>query len=94
MGARIEANKSITFSSNNSSRKWLSRHRWRRLGKTVPAIVDTRDLGAHLNTLQSRGKGTTVSGRMRQTAGDTKRLDYVRAPYNKKEQVARAKMIP
>ena len=80
MGAKIVANKSITFTSNESPRKWLRRHRWRRLGKTVPVVTDTRDLGAHLNTSENRAKGTTLSDRMRKTAGDTKRLDYVNAP--------------
>ena len=60
----------------------------------MPVIVDARDLGAHLNTLQDRKRGTILSERMRLTAGEVKRFDYINAPYEKKEQVVRAKMVP
>ena len=43
MGANVAANKSLTSSSDEVARRWLTKHGWRRLGKTIPVIVDTRD---------------------------------------------------
>ena len=67
MWAKLVTHKSLTFSSNEASRKWLRRHRWGRIGRTIPVIVDARDLGAHLNTLEGRKRAATLSDRMRQT---------------------------
>ena len=48
MGAKVAANKSLTFSSNEAARTWMKTHQWRRVGRTIPVITDARDLGAHL----------------------------------------------
>ena len=51
-------------------------------------VTDTRDLGAHLNTLEHRQRGTTLSKRMQETAEDVKKLKYTNAPYEMKEKAA------
>ena len=52
MGAKIAASKSLTFSSDETTRRWLKTHQWRMVGETIPVITDARDIGAHLNTLE------------------------------------------
>ena len=57
-------------------------------------VTDTRDVGAHLNTQEHQKRGTTLTERLTQTTGDVKRLNYIRAPYDKKEKVIRGKLLP
>ena len=47
MGARLAAQKSISFTSEPAARKWLRNHKWRRIGGKIPVITDVRGLGAH-----------------------------------------------
>ena len=55
-------------------------------------------VGAPSSDQEQRSKsvkrGTTRSKRMRETADDGKRFNYINAPFEKKEKVVRAKMIP
>ena len=86
MGANVAANKSLTFASNAVSRKWLEEHRWARFNEKIPVITDARDVGAHLSTQETMKRGTAPTERMMQTTSDVKRLDYLRAPYEKKRK--------
>ena len=79
MGAKIAASKSLTFSSDETTRKWLKTHCWRRVGATIPVITDTRDIGAHLHTLEGKKSGVTVAKRMLETASYVNRLNYIKA---------------
>ena len=47
-----------------------------------------------MNTQEGKKKGTTLTTRMRETAASMKSLDHMNAPYDMKEQVIRAKMVP
>lgn len=58
LGAKVAQKKPMVFSSEVVARKWLSEHKWRRLGKAVTVLNDCRDLGAHLNATQ-RWRSTT-----------------------------------
>ena len=51
-------------------------------------------MGAHLNNQRKQKRGTTLTGRMMQTTSDVKRLDYIKAPYEKKEHVIRGTLLP
>ena len=57
-------------------------------------VTDTRDLGAHLNAAAGRLRGATLTKRMRAAMISTKRLGRIKAPYDKKTAIIRAKMIP
>ena len=94
LGARIAPDKCNAFSSNEAARRWLRKHRWRRLGKKVKVINDCRDLGAHFNAVAGRKVGTTTSERMRQTARSAGRLEKHKAPYDQKAKIIRSKKLP
>ena len=57
LGAKLAPKKSITWSSSAASRKWLTKHRWRRPQRTIKVITDGRDLGAHMNAAANRFVG-------------------------------------
>ena len=63
------------------------------MGKTVKVTMDMRDSGAHLNASKDRLRGGTVT-RIRGTTSATKSLAGVKAPYDEKTAVIRAKMLP
>ena len=84
MGAKIAPKKSVTFSSDWASRKWLKQRRWRRLGTTVTVLNDMRDLGAHFNSTSQRRYGATLTARMRRAAAATKRLGKMRMEHKSK----------
>ena len=44
--------------------------------------------------LEGRKRGTTLTQRMTNTTGSVQKLDMMKAPYEKKEKVIRAKMLP
>ena len=67
--------KSITFSSDEATRTWFRKHRWRRVGSTMQVITDGKDLGAHMNVASNRTYGTTLTKRMQETANDIGRLN-------------------
>ena len=94
IGAKVAPKKRLTFSSDPAARKWLKDHTWRRIRKTIKVATDTRDLGAHLNTAQGRMRGTTLTSRMRTTTRATIRLGRIKAPYERKTEIIRAKMLP
>ena len=94
MGAKLAAHKSISFSSEGLARKWLKQHNCRRLGCKIPVITDAIDLGAHFDATKGRMRGTTLTKRMISAARATDRLGRMKAPYEKKTKVIRAKMLP
>ena len=85
MGAKIAPQKCYVFSSEKPAREWLRKHKWRRLKKQVPVINDCRDLGAHFNVKQDARYGTTLTDRLKGAADGTEKLDYFKAPCEKKE---------
>ena len=94
MGAKLAAQKSLTFSSEASAREWLKEHKWRRAACKNPVVTNCRDLGAHLNTLKGRRVGTTLTTRMQKTAKIVFRLGRTKAPYVAKTEVIRTKLNP
>ena len=94
MGARIAPHKCYAFSSKNGAREWLRKHVWRRLRKRIPVINNCSDLGAHFNVSEEVRYGTTLSERLREAAESTDKLNFFRAPYEKKEKIIRSKLIP
>ena len=70
MGAKLAPKKSIVFSSDETSRRWLRKHRWRRVGATIQVITDGKDLGAHMNASTNRTYGATLTKRMQETTND------------------------
>ena len=44
-GATLPRKNPIVFSSDETSRRWLRKHRWRRVGATIQVITDGKDLG-------------------------------------------------
>ena len=71
----------------------MREHTWRRLGEKVKVVSDVRDLGAHLNLAENRRIATTLTGRMRKTASVADKLKYRKAPYTKKAQIVRGKLL-
>ena len=45
MGAKVAAKKSLIFSTDKPSRKWLEGHRWGRARETIKVVKKFRDLG-------------------------------------------------
>ena len=54
MGARLAPKKSVAWSSTATARKWLTEHRWRKVGGTIKVIADGKDLGCHMNASDKR----------------------------------------
>ena len=94
LGARLAPNKSMTFSSNEVSRRWLREHKWRRVGTMIAVITDGRDLGAHLNAAEGRMYGTTLTKRLEETAKEVESLNRAKAPYPTKAKIIRAAKLP
>ena len=94
LGARLAPKKSITWSSNATSRRWLRLHRWRRTGGVIQVITDGKDLGCHMNAASNRFHGTTFTKRMRKTTEEVEILNRVKAPYDKKAMVVRVAKLP
>ena len=57
----------------------------------VKVVNNGRDLGAHFNISGEARYGNTLTERMAQATGGAERLDKYRAPYEKKEKIARPK---
>ena len=76
MGGRIAPNKSHTFSSCQATRRWLERHKWRRLHTKVPVCSSFRDLGAHLST-SKRMEAQTLTRRIQKATKTVRRLQRV-----------------
>ena len=94
MGAKLAPNNTIAFSSDESSRKWLRQHRWRRVGRVIQVITDGKDLGCHMNAAANRFHGTTFTKRMKNATEDIDRLNRVNAPYEQKAKIIRAAKLP
>lgn len=84
----------FAYSSDTVAREWLRKHRWRRLGRTVPTVNDCRDLVAHFNASAEMKVGTTLTQRMQHTTRSTERLNMRSAPYDRKEEIIRGKILP
>ena len=94
MGARLAPQKSITFSTDGTSRNWLVQHEWRRVGRTISVLTNCRDLGAHRKFAKNAKYGTTLSERMRKAAAYARRVGRMRAPYRTKLALGLAKITP
>ena len=86
-GAKLVPHKRYVFSSEKPTREWIRKHKWRRLRKRIPVINDCRDLGAHFNVSQEARYGKTLTDRLNGAAEGTEKLDYFKAPYEKKEKI-------
>ena len=62
--------------------------------RTVPVVNSCRDVGAHLNATKNRKVGTTLTERLWKTAGAAEKLRYIKALYERKAAVVRAKLLP
>lgn len=62
--------KSIVFSSDETSRRWLRRHRWTRVGTTIQVIIDGKDSGAHMSASTNRTSGVALT---KKNAGNDER---------------------
>ena len=93
MGARVAAKKCYVWSSCEVAKRWMREHTWRRLEEKVRLVPDIRDLGAHLNLTENMRVATTLTARMRKTAAAAERLKFKKAPFGKKAQIVRAKLL-
>ena len=57
-------------------------------------VTDVRDLGAHFNSTSRRMRGTTLTRRMMEATRSTERVGRIKAQYEKKTTIIRAKMLP
>ena len=49
IGAKLAADKSLTFSTNKHARVGLRKHVWQKVQAKIKVVLHARDLGAHLN---------------------------------------------
>ena len=62
--------------------------------KRILVINNCRDLGAHFNVSEEVGYGATLTERLKGATESTDKLNFFKAPYEKKEKIIRSKLIP
>ena len=91
IGAKGAPNKSYTFSSCPTSRKYLSNITWKTTNTTIKTTTSTRDLGGHLSTSTSL-KSNTLNQRLRDARTTTNKVARIPTTNNNKITIINSKV--
>ncbi len=87
IGAKVADKKCFSFAGDTKTREFLANYRWNDHSLQIPTVCNFRDIGAHLN-LSSTNNGKTLTDRMAKATHMVKRLRWLPAPVQFKEQMS------